>query len=115
MTTLYGIKNCDTVKKARTWLDNRNICYQFHDVRGDGLSREQVQQWTQQLGWQTLVNKRSTTWKQLDQGLRDTMDTDTAIDAMTQHPTLIKRPVLEHNQQLHVGFKADQYQLLFTD
>ena len=67
MTTLYGIKNCDTVKKARKWLDNKAIDYQFHDFRVDGLERAQLEEWVAELGWETLVNKRSTTWKQLDQ------------------------------------------------
>ena len=71
MITLYGIKNCDTVKKARTWLDQHGVDYTFHDFRTDGLSQDQLQSWLDELGWETLVNRRSTTWKQLDQEAQD--------------------------------------------
>ncbi|MCV6605830.1 MAG: ArsC family reductase, partial [Porticoccaceae bacterium] len=100
MITLYGIKNCDTVKKARRWLDENDISHHFHDFRVDGLETEQVARWAQQVGWEVLVNKRSTTWKQLDQARRDTMDGSSSISAMVEHPTLIKRPVLENNGEL---------------
>ena len=113
MTTLYGIKNCDTVKKARKWLEENNIATQFHDFRVDGLNRQQVQAWADQAGWETLLNKRSTTWKQLDAGLRDTIDANSAIDAMVEHPALIKRPILERAGTIQVGFKAEQYSAIF--
>ena len=110
MITLYGIKNCDTVKKARRWLESNDTPYQFHDFRADGLTQEQVENWAQQLGWETLVNKRSTTWKQLDETQRTTMDNSSSITAMVQHPTLIKRPVLESDGEILVGFKPEQYE-----
>lgn len=109
MTTLYGIKNCDTVKKARRWLDDRGVEYTFHDFRADGITAPQVQAWLDLLGWETLVNKRSTTWKQLDDTQRSHMSNESATAIILQQPTLIKRPVLEHNAAVHVGFKAEQY------
>jgi len=112
MTTLYGIKNCDSVKKARKWLEQNQIDYQFHDFRSDGLDEKQVDTWINTLGWETLVNKRSTTWKELDTGTKNTMDAQTAKQAILTAPTLIKRPLIEANNQTMVGFKADTYQKL---
>ncbi len=113
MTTLYGIKNCDTVKKARKWLEQQAVDYNFHDVRADGLSKKQLQQWAKVVGWETLVNKRSTTWKQLPEATRDGLTEKTAITTLLEHPTLIKRPVLEHSNDVHVGFQADNYSAIF--
>ena len=113
MTTLYGIKNCDTVKKARKWLEAEDIDYVFHDFRVDGLEADQLSSWVDALGWETLVNKRSTTWKQLDQKTRDSIDKSLAIKTMLAQPTLIKRPVLDTGHELKVGFKADDYKSLF--
>ena len=117
---LYGIKNCDTVKKARHWLESNKLDYQFHDLRSDGLERQQVEHWVTQLSWDVLLNKRSTTWKNIDENVREailnsTANNESAINAMVQQPTLIKRPVLEYNDQLQVGFKADQYTAIFHD
>lgn len=110
MITLYGIKNCDSVKKARRWLELHSIEYGFHDFRDDGLDRQQASGWLAELGWETLVNKRSTTWKALDQKQRDVMNDSTALEAILAHPTLIKRPVLDTGSERHVGFKAAQYE-----
>lgn len=112
-TTLYGIKNCDTVKKARQWLDDAGVNYQFHDFRDDGINKQQVSQWIKSLGWETVVNKRSTTWKHLEAVARETMNETTAIATVLEHPTLIKRPLLDRNGELSVGFKAADYQKLF--
>lgn len=113
MTTLYGIKNCDTVKKARKWLDTHAIDYQFRDFRADGIEPSDVAKWIGELGWEGLVNKRSTSWKALSEDVRNSMDDQAALDAILAHPTLIKRPLLELGQQHHVGFNARQYQELF--
>jgi Spx/MgsR family transcriptional regulator len=113
VTTLYGIKNCDTVKKAKKWLEAEQINYQFHDLRADGLSKKQLLEWIAALGWETLVNKRSTTWKQLDETTRNNMDEVLAIETMLAQPTLIKRPVLVTGKQYKVGFKPANYQPLF--
>ena len=112
-TVLYGISNCDTVRKARKWLHDNGIDHRFHDFRADGLDPSQVADWVRSLGWETLLNRRSTTWQQLAANLRDNIDAQTAVAAMADHPTLIKRPVLEFADGIQVGFKPDQYRQLF--
>ncbi|MEP0202400.1 MAG: ArsC family reductase [Halioglobus sp.] len=113
MITLYGIKNCDTVKKARNWLDTHAIDYQFHDFRADGIEATDVAKWIDELGWEGLVNKRSTSWKSLEESIRSSMNNQTAQTAILAQPTLIKRPLLELGEQHHVGFSASRYQELF--
>jgi arsenate reductase len=113
LITLYGIKNCDTVKKARRWLDQHNIDYSFHDFRGDGLSEAQAKQWLKSLGWELLINRRSTSWKQLEPALRESMDQNTALPAVMEQPTLIKRPLLDTGTSLHVGFSEQDYREIF--
>ena len=113
MITLYGIKNCDTVKKARTWLENHGIEHTFHDFREDGLEGDSVDRWLQELGWETLVNKRSTTWKELDSATREAMDDTLARQSILEHPTLIKRPLLDTGTERHCGFKAPTYEQIF--
>lgn len=113
MITLYGIKNCDTVKKARTWLDQHQITYQFHDFRIDGLSESQVKSWINELGLETLVNKRSTTWKELNEQTKNNFDNH-AVQVITANPTLIKRPLLDTGKQKHVGFKDAEYTTIFN-
>src|SRR6478752_3448017 len=105
MTTLYGIKNCDTVKKARDWLTKNNVDYSFHDFRADGLSKDQVKNWITEIGLEALVNKRSTTWKELDESTKASFNEKNAIAVITENPTLIKRPLLDTGKQKHVGFK----------
>ena len=114
LVTLYGIKNCDTVKKAIKWLDARGVDYQFHDFRVDGLSEDDLQQWLDKLGWETLLNKRSTTWKQLDPAIRASMDASAAKAAIIKQPTLIKRPLLDTGHTLSTGFSEDKYEKIFT-
>jgi Spx/MgsR family transcriptional regulator len=113
VTTLYGIKNCDTVKKARIWLDDNNVDYHFHDFREQGIDKKIVSGWVKQLGWETVVNKRSTTWKQMDASSRDNMTEVSAIAAVLENPTLVKRPLLDINGQYSVGFKASDYEARF--
>lgn len=107
---VYGIKNCDTVKKARRWLDTQDTAYQFHDFRVDGLDRQTIENWLQSLDWQTLLNKRGTTWRKLDDPRKDNLDEATAVDLMLAHPTLIKRPVVCEDAGCHVGFNEQEYQ-----
>ncbi len=113
MITVYGIKNCDTVKKARKWLDARSVDYTFHDVREDGLDRKAVVSWVDELGWENVVNKRSTSWKALDQKTRDTMDAKSAVGAVLSQPTLIKRPLLDTGKARYTGFSAASYEKIF--
>ena len=113
MVTLYGIPNCDTIRKARKWLDQHNIEYIFHDFRKDGIDAGQLENWSKQVGWETLLNRRGTTWRQLPEEVKETIDEARALDLMIEHPTLIKRPVLEHGKDVRVGFKEADYKTLF--
>jgi arsenate reductase len=113
VTTLYGIKNCDTVKKARNWLTGHEVDYQFHDFREQGIQREVVTAWVSQLGWETVLNKRSTSWKQLDEASRAAMDTNSAIDHIVANPTLVKRPLLDRDGRFSVGFNSSDFQNYF--
>jgi arsenate reductase len=109
-TTLYGIPNCDTVKKARTWLADHGHDFTFHDVKKQGLRREQVQGWLQDVGWETLVNRKGTTWRKLpDERKAQILDAASATDLMLENPSVIKRPVLQGVGPVTVGFSADQY------
>lgn len=114
MTVLYGISNCDTVKKARLWLDQHAVDYRFHDLRRDGLTSAHLQRWLATVpDWETLVNRRSTTWKQLDDTTRGQLNDRTATKILLAHPTLIKRPIVERDGTLIVGFKEADYQSFF--
>jgi Spx/MgsR family transcriptional regulator len=112
--TVYGIRNCDTVKKACRWLDQHGIDYRFHDVREDGLNQGQVRAWLEELGWETLVNRRSTSWKALDATERERMDSASALQAILEQPTLLKRPLLDTGVERHVGFNAANYAHVFN-
>ncbi len=107
MITLYGLKNCDTCRKARKWLSDNAVEYRFHDIRADGLSREQIEGWIGQLGRETVLNRRSTTWRGLSDADRDGLDDGHAAALMAAHPTLIKRPVIETGASTLVGFSMD--------
>lgn len=110
MLTLYGIKNCDTVKKARRWLEDRDVEYQFHDFRQDGLNKEQLCGWIDQLGWEVIVNKRSTTWRNLSGKDKELTTNSQAIKLLLANPTLIKRPVVQNNKLLLVGFNETEFE-----
>lgn len=111
MIKLYGIKNCDTVRKARKWLEQHNIDHEFSDFRETPLQTPQLQHWLKTVG-DSLLNKRSTTWKQLSESQKSLSNEATIISLLAEHPTLIKRPVLETRQSVAVGFSADQYSTL---
>ncbi|MFC4260564.1 ArsC family reductase [Marinobacter lacisalsi] len=106
---LYGIKNCDTVKKARKWLDENGIAYEFHDFKKDGLDETLLSRWEQAIGWEALINKRGTTWRKLPKELRDTIAAQTAHEIMLDNPSIIKRPVVESGERVTVGFNADEW------
>jgi arsenate reductase len=110
---LYGIKNCDTVKKARRWLDSHDIDYTFHDVRSDGIDKATIESWLETVSWDSVLNKRGTTWRKLDDPRKETLNQSVAIELMLEHPTLIKRPVLTCNEDCMVGFKDDDYKTYF--
>ena len=107
MITLYGLKNCDTCRKARKWLVANSIEYRFHDIRADGLTREHIERWVEELGWEAVLNRRSTTWRGLPDSDRAELDDTSATTLMTEHPTLIKRPVFELGSSLCIGFGDD--------
>ncbi|MBO1924982.1 ArsC family reductase [Thiomicrorhabdus sp. 6S3-12] len=114
MTTMYGIANCDTIKKARKFLDSQNVPYQFHDFRKDGLETEQVNAWLQKVTLTDLINKRSTSWRNLDEQQKAALleNSPQALEIILQQPTLIKRPVLEKGDALLIGFKEAEYKQL---
>lgn len=110
---MYGIKNCSTVKKARTWLDGHKVEYNFHDYKTSGIDRERLERWCRDLGWETLLNRAGTTFRNLDDADKRALDARKAMALMLAHPTLIKRPVLElGGSRLLVGFKAEDYERL---
>ena len=112
---LYGIKNCDTVKKARKWLDEQGIEHSFHDFKKDGLDETLLTHLEQAVGWETLINRRGTTWRKLPDEVRDTIDGSSAHNLMLDNPSIIKRPVVEHQGSVSVGFKADDWAQQFSN
>jgi arsenate reductase (glutaredoxin) len=108
--TLYGIKNCDTMKKARAWLDARGRTYVFHDYKAAGIDRKRLQGWARQVGWETLLNRAGTTFRKLPEADKEGLTEAKAIDLMLARPSMIKRPVMElKDGKLVVGFKPDVY------
>ncbi|MGR5064374.1 ArsC family reductase [Photobacterium sp. DNB22_13_2] len=112
-TIAYGIKNCDTIKKMKKWLEAENIEYTFHDYRVDGLDRGMLEQFESELGWEAMVNKRGTTYRQLSDEQKASLNQQSAIELMLEYPAMIKRPLLVHNNGYHLGFKPAQYQEVF--
>ena len=108
--TIYGIKNCDTMKKARAWLDGRGVAYAFHDYKAKGIDRGVLEGWARKVGWETLLNRAGTTFKKLPEGERNGVTEAKAIALMLAQPSMIKRPVLDVGGKLLVGFKADGYE-----
>lgn len=113
MTTLYGIPNCDTIKKARKWLADQNIDYEFHDYKKAGITSATLKTWCQQVDWEVLLNKRGTTWRKLPDAVKDSVNKTQAIKLMVEQPSMIKRPVLIHNDKLLVGFDSESYAALW--
>lgn len=109
---LYGIKNCDTVRKARKWLEARGTDYRFVDLRADGVSEAQIKGWVDQAGLDLVLNKRGTTWRKLDDAQKAETNTAKLIKLMAAEPTLIKRPIIEADEQVLVGFTKDVEQAL---
>lgn len=109
MTTLFGIRNCDTVKRAKAWLDGRAIDYTFHDYRRDGLDPTLLDGWIDRLGWEALLNRSGTTFRGLPDADKAALDHDRATALMLAHPAMIRRPVLVHGDRLLVGFKPEDY------
>lgn len=114
MIKVFGIPNCDTVKKARKWLDNNGIEYEFIDFRKTPLTTAQLKRWADSVGWETLLNKRSRTWRELPDSQKESINKTPALSLMQEIPTLIKRPVLDNDSQILVGFKDSEYRSLFS-
>ncbi|RJG46054.1 ArsC family reductase [Mesorhizobium sp. DCY119] len=112
--TIYGIKNCDTMKKARTWLESHGVEYQFHDYKTEGLDRAQLASWCKGLGWEVLLNRAGTTFRALAEGDKQDLDTEKAMALMLAQPSMVKRPVLDVSGKLLVGFKPERYAEMFS-
>ncbi|MFJ6024125.1 ArsC family reductase [Brevundimonas sp. NPDC092305] len=114
MTTLYGIPNCDTVKKARVWLDQHGVAFAFHDYKKLGIDRDHLQAWVDAHGWETVLNRAGTTFRALPDADKANLDADKAIGLMLAQPSMIKRPVLDLGDRTLVGFKPDAYAAVLT-
>jgi arsenate reductase (glutaredoxin) len=112
--TIYGIKNCDTMKKARAWLDQHGVAYGFHDYKASGIARDKLQDWARAVGWETLLNRAGTTFRALPEGDKAGLTEAKAIALMLTQPSMIKRPVLDVGGRLLVGFKPDAYAQAFA-
>lgn len=113
-TTIYGIKACDTMKKARTWLDEHGVKYQFHDYKVSGIDREHLEAWCKKAGWEIILNRAGTTFRKLSDADKADLNERKAIALMLEQPSMIKRPVLEKGAKLLVGFKPADYQAAFA-
>jgi Spx/MgsR family transcriptional regulator len=113
-TVLHGIKKCDTVKKARSWLKLQQIEYTFHDFRVDGLTKNMLEDFLKHVEWETLLNKRGTTWRKLPDKQKHDVNKKKALELMYQNPTLIKRPVLAYGMKYFVGFSETDYEKIFN-
>ena len=111
--TLHGIKNCDTMKKARAWLDARGVAYAFHDYKAAGIERADLEGWVKQVGWETLLNRAGTTFRKLPEDQKQGLTQAKAIALMLAQPSMIKRPVLVLGDQFVVGFRPEQYAAVF--
>jgi Spx/MgsR family transcriptional regulator len=113
MITVYGIPNCDTMKKARAWLAAHGVAYAFHDYKKVGIDEQTLRGWARELGWRSLLNTRGMMWRKVPQDVRDNIDESTAIRLMTETPAMIKRPVLDTGTARHVGFTPERYEAIF--
>jgi arsenate reductase len=114
MTTLYGIKSCDTMKKARFWLDARKVAYAFHDYKASGIDKATLESWIRKVGWETLLNRAGTTFRKLPDADRDGLTEKRAVALMLAQPSMITRPVLDNGGKLTVGFNPEVYQGVFA-
>lgn len=112
--TLYGITTCDTVRKARAWLDDKGVAYRFHDFRKEGLDAARLNGWLDALGWEAVLNRAGTSFRALPEADRTGLDRDRAAALILANPTLVKRPVLETHGAVTIGFKPELYAKAFT-
>jgi Spx/MgsR family transcriptional regulator len=111
--TLYGIRNCDTMKKARAWLDRHGVVYDFHDYKTAGIDRDRLSRWVGKVGWEVLLNRAGTTFRKLPDTEKENLSEKRALALMLAQPSIIKRPVLESGSKLLVGFKPELYEAAF--
>ena len=114
MITIYGIPNCDTMKKARAWLAEHSIEYDFHDYKKAGLDEAMLRKWVAELGWESLLNTRGMMWRKVPQDVKEKIDETSAIALMLETPSMIKRPVLDIGKTRHIGFKPELYEKIFS-
>lgn len=114
IATIYGIRTCDTMKKAFAWLDANNVGYRFHDYRAEGIDRSSVEQWCRTAGWEKVLNKASTTFRALPDSEKAGLDEGRAIALMLSAPTMIKRPVIVAGDAVEIGFRPERYAALFA-
>ena len=112
--TIYGIKNCDTMKKARAWLAEHSVQTEFHDYKASGIDRSHLEHWCNEAGWETVLNRAGTTFRKLDDADKQDLDQEKAIALMLAQPSMIKRPVLEAGDRIIIGFKPDRYEQFFA-
>jgi len=110
---IYGIRNCDTMKKAFSWLTENNIEYEFHDFKKSGIDKATLLDWISVVGWETLLNRRGMMWRKVPQEIKDSINENAAIKLMLETPSIIKRPVLKVGNHIEVGFKPDNYAKIF--
>jgi len=113
MITMYGIPNCDTIKKAKKWLEANGVDYEFHNYKKEGISKAKLKDWCKQVDWGILLNRRGTTWRKLDNTTKESINKTLAIDIMTEETSIIKRPVIEIGDNIIVGFSEDKYKVAF--
>lgn len=114
MTTIYGIKNCDTMKKARVWLEKNGVAHNFHDYKVAAIDRQHLEAWVNAKGWETVLNRAGTTFRKLSEAEKTNLDQTKAIELMLAQPSMIKRPVLETKGEITIGFKPEIYEDLFA-
>ena len=107
--TIYGIRNCDTMKKARAWLEAHGVDYDFHDYKIEGIDRATLEKWTRTVGWEVLLNRAGTTFRRLPDDAKQDIDERKAIKLMLEQPSMIKRPVIERGKSLLIGFSEERY------
>ncbi len=111
MPTLYGIANCDTVQKARKWMEQRGVSYVFHDYKKSGVTKDMLENWALELnGWEPLLNRRGTTFRKLPEIVRDNVNENSALQIMVENPSVIKRPILEYDGGVMIGYKSTDYE-----
>lgn len=114
MITVFGIKNCDTIKKARKWFESQNIAYQFHDYRADGLDQDWLKALITEHGWEIILNKKGTTYRQLPEDKKSNIDNESALALLMEHPAMIKRPIVQSESDFAIGFKESEYASKFA-